>query len=419
MKIKSKSVASGIASYELGVSLGEGGAGIVFAAVQDDEHDVAVKVLRPKAATSKQFKRFSNELHFCLRTRDPRLVAVLDYGRVATDHGDTTFYVMPRYSGTLRTLLDAGLVPATANALANSALDCVEAAHLRRVWHRDLKPANLLVEPSGLSLVLSDFGIAHFHEDQLATSIETGPQERFGSFQYAAPEQRTKGGNVDHRSDLFSLGLIIHELFTGEVPQGKGHKLIASVAPEYGYLDQIVEWLTQQSPSARPASVDEVRLRLLALAREVGARRQLSALEDKIIARTEADDPLIESPPRVVDFDPQGHVLHLKLSAPPTPVWVDTFKHIRHSTALRGAAPEDFSFSGARASVGFTYNQPTLENIQRVIDDFKRFLDIAASDYKDRIERERREADEAALKRKQDEMRAQAKRLEILRGVKI
>jgi serine/threonine protein kinase len=103
-------------------------------------------------------------------------------------------------------------------AIFSQILDGVEAAHLQNVIHRDLKPENILCDQNFATIAIADFGTARFTEDILATAIETGPSQRLANFQYAAPEQRTVGGDVQATADIYALGLMLNELFTGSVP---------------------------------------------------------------------------------------------------------------------------------------------------------------------------------------------------------
>jgi hypothetical protein len=224
---------------------------------------------------------------------------------------------------------------------------------------------------------------------------------------------------IDHRCDIFSLGFMIHELFTGEVPHGKGHRLIADVAAEYGYLDEIVTWMTQQAPDSRPTTIDDVRLRLLAKRREVTARRQLDSAKVQVVSRTESTDALIASPPRLVDMDFRDGTLFLKLSSPVTSSWIQSFQNTNYQRAQMGAGPADFSFSGAQATLAFRYNAPTPQNVQGVVDDFKRFLDLGAAAYKEKVDRELRRREEEAQRQKAKEIDQESKRLEVLKNVKI
>ena len=168
------------------------------------------------------------------------------------------FFVMPCFPSTLRQQMRARLTPDSVLPWFEQMLAGIEAAHEMKVWHRDLKPENVLCDPSSNHLVITDFGIAHFAEPLLHTVVETSPDDRVANFQYAAPEQRAFGV-VDHRADIYALGVILNEMFTGEILQGTGHKTISSVAPDFACLDALVDQMVRQSPSDRPASIAEVR----------------------------------------------------------------------------------------------------------------------------------------------------------------
>jgi serine/threonine protein kinase len=135
----------------------------------------------------------------------------------------------------------------------------MEAAHQNSVCHRDLKPENILFDEGTRTLVVADFGIAKFKEEELQTAVETSAHEKLANFQYSAPEQRARGRIVDQRADIYALGLILNEMFTGDVLQGVGFKRISSVAPQYSYLDSAIDAMVQQIPENRPGSIGEVR----------------------------------------------------------------------------------------------------------------------------------------------------------------
>ena len=166
---------------------------------------------------------------------------------------------MPFYDSSLRKLISAGLKPEDIIRLFIQLLDGVEAAHLQDIVHRDLKPENILYKTADAQLALADFGIARFTEDELYTAVETKAQDRLANFQYAAPEQRVRGRNVDYRADIYAMGLILNEMFTHEIPQGTGYKTISSISPEYSYLDEVVEKMIRQNPDERFNSIEEVK----------------------------------------------------------------------------------------------------------------------------------------------------------------
>ena len=204
--------------YEVQDQIGSGGSGDVVKAVKSDGSLVAVKALRPNQPKAK-LNRFRNEMEFCTANRHPNIIQVLDRGICETKSGNRPFYVMPLYESTLRRELTAKRVTGQELELFSWIMDGVEAAHLQRIIHRDLKPENILLNTSTRQLVVADFGIAHFEEENLLHTVETEAGDRLASWEYAAPEQRRPGQTVDQRADIYSLGMILVELFTapGEV----------------------------------------------------------------------------------------------------------------------------------------------------------------------------------------------------------
>ena len=101
--------------------------------------------------------------------------------------------------------------------------------------------------------MIADFGIAHFCEEDLLANVHTKSSERLANFQYAAPEQRIKGytTQVDGRADVYAAGLILNEMFTGNLVAGNNYKKIGEDFPDYYYLDYIFEKLYCQQPKDR------------------------------------------------------------------------------------------------------------------------------------------------------------------------
>ena len=102
-------------------------------------------------------------------------------------------------------LLSQGIQPEKALMYFSQLLDGVVAAQLLEVVHRDLKPENILFDERNNKLLVTDFGIAQFKEEDLYTAVETKETDRLANFQYAAPEQRIRGGKVDHRAVILLL----------------------------------------------------------------------------------------------------------------------------------------------------------------------------------------------------------------------
>jgi hypothetical protein len=245
--------------YTPGSILGQGGSGIVYQATDGSGKAVAIKLLQPNVATTEKIKRFKNELWFGLRHPHAHIVEILDFGRAFLKGKSAPFYVMPLYDCSLRRLIDERLNADQILRYFTQILDGLEFAHSFGVYHRDLKPENVFVRRGTDTLVVGDFGAAHFAEDMLATIVETTPGTRLANFQYAAPEQRTKDAGVDWRADLYAIGLILNEMFTGNVPHGTSYALIESVSTAHAYLDEVVDRLLRNAKEQRYASVAELR----------------------------------------------------------------------------------------------------------------------------------------------------------------
>ena len=218
--------------YTLVKQVGEGGNGKVWKAIDKDGKEFAIKFLERKNS-EKVLKRFKNETFFCITHKHENILPILDYGTAGKDY---VFYVMPLFAETLRDRIKAGIEPENISVIFTGILKGLNFAHKHGVIHRDIKPENILFMADSVVPVIADFGIAHFSEEDLVTKIETRRGDRMANFQYAAPEQRKKGGVAVPQTDLYSAGLILNEMFTGEIPQASGYKRISDVSHEYGYL---------------------------------------------------------------------------------------------------------------------------------------------------------------------------------------
>lgn len=403
-----------IRDYRIVSALDEGGSGRVLLVVDEEGRELAAKVLDPNKSTSDKRKRFVNELQFGLRNTHPNIVTLLDSGVVELDGRHSPFYIMPRYKGTLREAIRAGLQPERALQLFVELLDGLEAAHLRRIWHRDLKPANILVNDPPARVAIADWGCAHFSEEELHTLVNTAPHSRLASFQYAAPEQRSVGAKVDHRADIFSLGLIVNEMFTKEVIGGTGHKAIGAIAKDYKWLDAIVDSMVSQSPEARPTSVDEIKTKLMSESRIAVSRQKLSEVESMVVDKASPDDRITSNPIRLVDFDWRDGVITLVLNQSVTPEWVQAFQGIDYRTAIWGKDPISFQFSGTKA-----INQIDTRQAQDLIDHFKRYLELANAKYLEVTARRLRAQEESERQAIQEAAKRERERLAVLSNLRI
>src|SRR4051794_34413696 len=199
--------------YRLLAPIGAGASGRVY--VADDvrlKRRVGVKVLHLALAEDAGFlRRFRAEAQVAASLNHPNVMAVYDWGE-----DDVPFMVLELLSGgSLRGLLDSGarLTPSQATHVGRQVTSALDYAHARGVLHRDIKPANLLFDEHGIVRV-ADFGLAR----ALAEASWTEPAGAvFGTARYASPEQAS-GVQLDGRSDMYSLALVMVEAVTGRIP---------------------------------------------------------------------------------------------------------------------------------------------------------------------------------------------------------
>jgi serine/threonine protein kinase len=394
--------------------IGQGGSGQVYKVKDESGDQYAVKVLNPVKAKGEKLRRFKNEIIFSQKNPHKNIIHIIDHGLYKVDNNASPFYVMPFYACSFRKLLTEGMELSKILHFFAQILDGVEVAHLKGVFHRDLKPENILFNPALNILVVADFGIAHFGEDELFTLVETGLDDRLANFQYAAPEQRKRGQKVDHRADIFALGLMLNEMFTGEVPHGTGFKSIESVAPDYSYLDGLVIDMIRQSPEERPASIEIIKQQLKARGHEFVEFQKLSQLKQTVVPVSEIDDQLINDPPRLIAADWDGRTLTLTLSQPINPKWNWALCNMPGYSSVMSKGPEMFRFSGNRATIDAAERQ-----VQDIINSFKSWLPVATRKYEETIRKERREEEERERERLKRQIEEQERILRVRKTIQI
>jgi serine/threonine protein kinase len=390
--------------------VGEGGSGTVYSAEDDTGSPVAVKLLDRAKATRERLKRFENEYRFCSQADHSNIIRVTDHGL----HEDNApFFVMPLYDGSLRKLMKNGLLPAQILPVLFKIMDGLEAAHLLDVIHRDVKPENILFKNGGEDLVVADFGIAQFTAEDLYTAVETKPHTRLANFQYAAPEQRSRGVDTDQRTDIYALGLILNEMFTGTIPSGTNYKSISATTDELPYLDPIVTAMLSQDPDSRPDSIRQIRQELNSRQRDFLSHQKLSKLKNKVIPEEEIDDPLAHTPPTIVDIDWDQHVLTITLDQPIHNRWVSAFNNMGNYSFVLGRGPQTFKFAGPTARVS-----AKAEQVQDIINHFKVWLPLATKKYHESLQQEQANATRHERGLIERRKRAEEERQRVLRDVK-
>ena len=260
--------------YRLDAVIGRGGMGTVYRATDTAlEKTVALKVIAPHLADDDTFvQRFREEAKALARLGADGIVDV--YTMRETD--EALFFVMEHIEGpSLQTVLErqGALGPDQALSLLRQVLEAVGHAHASGVLHRDLKPSNILLNTDGRA-VITDFGLAKI----LASDAElTATHDQLGTVAYMSPEQIEGLQNVDEASDLFSVGLIAYEMFTGRLPFDRSQSDFAiqqsivkgafppsithepSIPPA---VDQLILDLLAQAPADRPPDAQAARARL-------------------------------------------------------------------------------------------------------------------------------------------------------------
>jgi eukaryotic-like serine/threonine-protein kinase len=201
--------------YRVTGPVGAGGMAVVFRA-EDVKHGrpVAIKVLKPELASSLWSGRFLREIQIASRLQHPHVLPLYDSGEA----GDLLFYVMPFVPGeSLRARLNReGMLPvAEAVRLAREVADGLRHAHELGIIHRDIKPENILL--SGGHALVCDFGIARA-VSLAAEETPAQPGLAIGTPLYMSPEQTAGSGDLDARSDIYSLGCLLFEMLAGEPP---------------------------------------------------------------------------------------------------------------------------------------------------------------------------------------------------------
>ncbi len=272
-------IAAAFPELEILEVIGQGGMGIVFKARQPRlDRLVALKILPPALAAQPGFsERFTREARVLARLAHPHIVAIYDFGESAG-----FFYLTMEFVNgvNLRAAMRAGVKPEQALLLVPKICEALQFAHDHGVLHRDIKPENILLDTRGTPK-LADFGIAKLtgdgtdepHATHTSHPGLTSTGSTLGTAAYMAPEQIEKPATVDHRADIYSLGVVLYEMLTGELPLGR--------------------FAAPSEKSTVNRGVDEVVMRALEKERD---RRQQSATEMKTqvegaISQTPAPTP--------------------------------------------------------------------------------------------------------------------------------
>ena len=244
-----------LAHYEVDMLLGRGGMGAVYKGKHKTlDRVVAIKILPPEVddLDASYAARFKNEARAMARLSHPNIVTVYDFGETP---GGLLYFVMEFVEGldVSRMLKEQGRLHCdhVKNIIAQ-VCDALGYAHEKKIIHRDIKPANIMVGYDG-KVKVADFGLAKI--TQGSEVALTQGNALLGTLHYMAPEALMLGATVDHRADIYALGVMLYQMLTGKMPQGMFEmpsKKVPGLDPKY---DAIVAKSLQEDREERYQSV--------------------------------------------------------------------------------------------------------------------------------------------------------------------
>jgi serine/threonine protein kinase len=250
--------------------LGKGGMGAVYKARQTKlDRLVALKVLPGETGRDTTFaERFLREARALARLNHPGIVAVHDFGEA----DGLLYFVMEFVEGAnLRQIIRSGNLAADqCLAIVAQVCEALQYAHNENIIHRDIKPENILLDKRGRAKI-ADFGLAKLLGPERIDHTLTATQQAMGTLHYMAPEQLESAAKVDHRADIYSLGVVFYEMLTGQVPRGNfappSHKAKVDTR-----LDAVVMRALQSEPERRYQQVREMQTAVEAITQPGGVR---------------------------------------------------------------------------------------------------------------------------------------------------
>ncbi len=244
--------------FEILECIGRGGMGVVYKIRQPQlDRLLALKILLPGLDHDLGFaERFSREARALAKLGHPNIVAVHDFGET----GGFFWLTMEYVDGVnLRQAMQAArFTPAQALALIPELCAALQYAHDHGILHRDIKPENILLDTRG-RVKIADFGIARIAGDDRGEFTLTRTGSVLGSAAYIAPEQIERPQDVDHRADLYSLGVVFYEMLTGELPLGRFPAPSEKSASD-PRLDEVVFRTLEKEREKRYQSADALRV---------------------------------------------------------------------------------------------------------------------------------------------------------------
>lgn len=253
--------------------IGQGGMGAVYKARQKQlDRIVALKILPPQIAAGPGFaERFTREAQALAKLNHPHIITLYEFGQA-----DGLFYFLMEFVDgvNLRQVLKTSrMAPKEALAIVPQICEALQYAHDRGIVHRDIKPENILLGRDG-RVKIADFGVAKIIAPGPEASAENVPPpageltqagSALGTPQYMAPEQIKNSAEVDHRADIYSLGVVFYQMLTGELPSGKIEPPSKKVQIDVR-LDEVVLRALEKKPELRYQQANDVKTRVETIA---------------------------------------------------------------------------------------------------------------------------------------------------------
>ncbi|MBL9130969.1 MAG: serine/threonine protein kinase, partial [Verrucomicrobiaceae bacterium] len=240
--------------------LGRGGMGAVYEMHQPElDRTVAVKLLPIEASGDEHLvERFRREARTLAKLHHPGIVALFESGMTAAGH---FYFVMEHVNGSplSQWISEGRLSVAKAIEIVRQVCDALAYAHAQGVIHRDIKPSNILLDAQGRAKV-ADFGLARLEQAQSASGALTVSHtgQFMGTPAYAAPEQVKDAAHVDHRADIYALGVLLYEMLTGDLPRGVFQPPSRKSGSD-AHLDEVVRRAMQERPEDRYQAAAELQ----------------------------------------------------------------------------------------------------------------------------------------------------------------
>jgi len=269
--------------------LGKGGMGAVYKARQKSlDRLVAVKILPPEVGLDTGFaERFSREAKALAKLNHPHIVGVHDFGHLEPapgqkgwGEGKLYYFIMEFVDGVnVRQALRAGqLKPPEALHIVPQICDALQFAHEEGVVHRDIKPENILLDKRG-RVKIADFGLAKLLGKSVEDLTLTGTKQIVGTVPYMAPEQIEGARDVDHRADIYSLGVTFYEMLTGELPLGRFPLPSKKVQIDVR-LDDVVLRTLEKAPELRYQQAGDVKAEVETISRTPAGKPFTGVMKD-------------------------------------------------------------------------------------------------------------------------------------------